>query len=118
MNNGLIIKIEISVNWHNPYKNGYYKEIDISIRNNSKDDIAIESISLVCNGKSYHIDKSLLASLIMGESEKKIECDTTIYQLLKFYGLISYNFYFLIKHSQGESMSNILNISTKPTYVC
>ena len=60
MNNILTIKMEISVNWHNPYKNGHYKEIDIFIQNNSKDDIVIESIGLVCNGKSYHVDKSLL----------------------------------------------------------
>ena len=117
MNNILTIKMEISVNWHNPYKNGHYKEIDIFIQNNSKDDIVIESIGLVCNGKSYHVDKSLLVLLIAAESGEKIEHNTSIYQLLKFHGLISYDFYLLIQHSQGGAKSNTINITSKPTDV-
>lgn len=118
MNNELGIKIEISVNWYNPYKNGHYKDIDIFIQNKNKDDIVIESISLVCNGKSYCVDKNLFVSLITAESENNIERDTTIYQLLKFHSLIAYDFYLLIKHSQGESKSNTINITSKPTDVC
>lgn len=118
MNNELDIKIEISMNWHNPYKNGHYKEIDIFIQNKNKDDIVIKSINLVCNGKLYPVNKNLFVSLITAESENNIERDTSIYQLLEFHSLIAYDFYLLIKHSQGESKSNTINIASTPTDVC
>lgn len=117
MNKELEIKIAVSETWQNPYKNGHYTQIDISILNNTSSVIRIQSIGIVCKSKHIKISKDIIkCDFIEPHSICNYENNSDIYRILKYHKCISENFYLLIEHSLGKTISNILNISVPTIY--
>ena len=117
MNKEFEVKIAVSEIWQNPYKNGHYTQIDISILNNTSSVIKIQSIDIVCKSKNIKINKDIIkCDFIKPHSICNYENNSDIYRILECHKCISENFYLLIEHSLGKTISNTLNISVPPIY--
>lgn len=115
MNKELEVKISISETWNNPYRNGHYSQIDISISNNTSSNVTILSIFVVCENKSFPITNDIVRRNILEPySTNESKGNDYIFKMLKQHECLSENFHLLIKHSCGETISNKLNIIEPP----
>lgn len=115
MNKELEVKISISETWQNPYKNGHYSQIDISVSNNTTSTVTIQSIYIVCANQLFPIPNNIVGHIVLEPySATESKGNDYVFNMLKQQKCISEDFYLLIKHSHGETISNKLNISEPP----
>lgn len=118
MNKELEVKISISETWQNPYKNGHYSQIDISVSNKTSSNVTIISIFVVCENKTFPIPNDILGHIVLEPySITESKGNDSVFMMLKQHKCISEDFYLLIEHSCGKTISNKLNISEPPIYV-
>lgn len=119
MNEELKVKISISGTWQNPYRNGHYTQIDISVSNNTSSTITIQSIDIVCGNKSFTVHNDIVGHSIL-EPHSTYECkgNNSVFKTLEYHKCVSEDFYLSIKYTCGEILSNKLNISEPPICAC
>lgn len=109
------MKISISETWQNPYKNGHYSQIDISVSNNTTSIVTIQSIYIVCANQLFPVPNDIVGHIVLEPySATESKGNDYVFNMLKQQKCISEDFYLLIKHSHGETISNKLNISEPP----
>ena len=59
------MKISISETWQNPYKNGHYSQIDISVSNNTTSIVTIQSIYIVCANQLFPIPNDIVGHIVL-----------------------------------------------------
>ena len=87
---------------------------DYLILNNGSD---IYDINRNTSRNINHINKDIIkCDFIKPHSICNYENNSDIYRILECHKCISENFYLLIEHSLGKTISNTLNISVPPIY--